>query len=275
VRKTSLELGVVLGLVLAVVAIVGSNLIDGGHLLALVNPSAALLVVGGPLGATAVSSRWPDLVALPRSIADAFRSPRTDLATDVEQLVALAQKARREGLLSLEADLGRLDNPFLQRGLQMVIDGSDGEAVRSVLRTEMGLLARAGHQRAAVFETAGGFAPTMGIIGTVLGLVRVLGNLSNAGALGPSIATAFLATFYGISTANVFWLPLANRLHHVVDQQQEVLEVYLEGVLSIQAGDNPSLVREKLAVFLGEPKGQAAEGTAGAEGARPAEGRVA
>lgn len=224
-----------------------------------------------------ISSRWEDLMNLPGSLATAFRSDATDLAGDVERVVAFAQKARREGLLSLEEDLASLDNAFLQRGLQMVIDGSDADAVRSVLRTEMALRARAGRHRASVFETAGGYAPTMGIIGTVMGLVRVLANLSNANALGPSIATAFLATFYGISTANVFWLPLASRLHNTVAEEQETLEVYLEGILSIQAGDNPSLVRDKLMVFVERQghtptKGQGAE-TEGA--AQTAEGRVA
>jgi len=276
-RQSGVQIGVLLGLGLAVAAIIGSNLMDGGSVLALLNPSAAMLVIGGTLGATMIASRWEDLMGLPASLSTAFRSTKTDLPGDVERIVLFAQKARREGLLSLEEDLHALGNPFLQRGLQMVIDGSDADAVRSVLRTEMMLRARAGRHRATVFETAGGYAPTMGIIGTVMGLVRVLANLSNVGSLGPSIATAFLATFYGISTANVFWLPLANRLQHSVEEEMQSLEVYLEGILSIQAGDNPSLVREKLMVFVPKigtdvPAGKA-EGESGETGGT--QGKVA
>lgn len=250
VQRSRLETGVLLGLGLALAAIISSNLIDGSNLLALLNPAAGILILGGTLGATAVSTRWSNLMALPSSVVTAFRSQKIDLSGEIERMVAFAQKTRRDGLFALEDEVQKLDNTFLKRGLQMVIDGADADAVRSVLRIEGSLRARAGRERAQVFETAGGYAPTMGIIGTVMGLVHVLANLSNVAALGPSIATAFLATFYGICTANVFWLPMASRLHNVAAEERVVLDVYLEGILSIQAGDNPSAVRDKLLVFL-------------------------
>ena len=249
-----MDIGVVGGLILAVAALLGADLIDHGSLIALLNPSAALLIIGGTFGATAVSCGLPDVLALPRLMLLAARPARIDLPAEIERMVALALKARRSGLLSLEEDIAQLPDPFVARGLQMVVDGADADTVRSVLGTEMVLQRRAHARHAQLFETAGGFAPTMGIIGTVLGLIHVLSNLSSPASLGPSIATAFLATFYGISSANIFWLPIGNRLQQNGKTASLVAEVGLEGILSIQAGDNPSAVRDKLTVFLhGQP----------------------
>lgn len=238
------------GLALAVAALLGADLIDGGNIASLFNPSALLLILGGTIGATAVSSNVHDLISLPRLVLAAVRPPQVDLPQEIERMVALALKARRNGLLSLEEDIAEIDDPFVARGLQMVVDGADADTVRGVMKTEMALRAQAAARRSALFETAGGFAPTMGIIGTVMGLIHVLSNLSDPSKMGPAIATAFLATFYGISTANVFWLPMANKLKHNARMGAISSEVALEGILSIQAGDNPSAVRDKLAVFL-------------------------
>ncbi len=245
-----MDLGVVGGLALAVAALLGADVIDGGHLAALFNPSAALLIFGGTIGATAISSNLADLLTLPKLILQAIRPAQVDLAGAIERMVALALRARRNGLLSLEEDIGQIDDPVITRGLQMVIDGADAETVRGVMRTDMILRQQAAERQSHLFETAGGFAPTMGIIGTVMGLIHVLSNLSSPGSLGPSIATAFLATFYGISSANIFWLPIGNKLKENGRLAEVAAEVALEGVLSIQAGDNPSAVREKLTVFL-------------------------
>jgi chemotaxis protein MotA len=276
------DFGVVGGLLLAVGALLGADLMDGGSLAALINPSAAVLILGGTLGATAVASRFEDFLSIPALVLRAVRPPRIDLAAEIERMVALALKARRQGLLSLEEDIAHIEDPFVARGLQMVVDGADADSVRSVLRTEMALRQQRALRRAGVFEAAGGFAPTMGIIGTVLGLIHVLANLADASKLGPSIATAFLATFYGITTANVFWLPIGSKLKQIARLEGLAAEVALEGLLSIQAGDNPSAVRDKLAVFLqGPPPRPQAEpaqpgGASGAEApAEAGRGRVA
>lgn len=245
-----MDLGVVIGLVLALAAILGANMMDGGSLTGLINPSAALLVIGGTIGATAISSQVSDLLSIPKLVLASIRPPKADLLEEIERLVGLALKARRNGLLSLEEDIAELNDPFLSRGLQMVVDGADADTVRGVLQTEIVLRQRGAVRQSGVFEAAGGFAPTMGIIGTVLGLIHVLANLADVNKLGPSIATAFLATFYGISTANVFWLPLANKMKQNARMASVRSEVALEAVLSIQAGDNPSSVRDKLTVFL-------------------------
>lgn len=253
----------VLGLVLAIAAILGSNLLDGGTFSSLINPSAAMLVLGGTIGATAVSSQLSDILSMPRLVLDIMRPPKADLRAEIERMVALAVKARRNGLLSLEEEIAALEDPFLTRGLQMVVDGADADTVRGVLQTEMALRRRSAARQAAMFDAAGGFAPTMGIIGTVMGLIHVLANLADVNKLGPSIATAFLATFYGITTANVLWLPIANKMKQNARFASIRAEVGLEGVLSIQAGDNPSAVRDKLTVFL---QGSDATAPAAAQG---------
>ena len=249
-----MDLSVLGGLVVALGAILGANLIDGGSLAALINPSALLLIIGGTLGATAVSSRLEDLIAIPKALGQVFSPKAPAIEAQIEQLTGLALRARRNGLLSLEEEIPNVDDPLLAHGLQLVVDGADAETLRGILRTQMGLEEERRERQQVVFETAGGFAPTMGIIGTVMGLIHVLANLANASKLGPSIATAFLATFYGISTANVLWLPIANKLKQNGRRHELAAEVILEGVLSIQAGDNPSAVRDKLQIFLqGKP----------------------
>lgn len=248
-----MDLAVVLGLLLAIGAVLGSNAMEGGKLASLLNPSAALLVFGGTLGATAISHSLKEVLALPSLILQTLRQKRYDAEATSERIVAYAQKARREGLLSLEAELAGEPDGFLLRGLQMVVDGADPEMVRSVLETEIAVAARRARAGAAVFETAGGYAPTMGIIGTVMGLIHVLSNLSDASKLGAAIAVAFLATFYGVFSANVFWLPLAAKLKQRSSEEASLKHLMLEGILSIQRGDNPTLVRDKLSVFLEKP----------------------
>jgi chemotaxis protein MotA len=263
-----LDVGTLAGLGLAVAAILGSTIMEGGSIAALFSPSALVLVVGGTLGATIISNGLKEVLALPRLLAQTLRSQAYDPEAAIERLVHLAQKARREGLLSLESEIAEIEDPFLARGLQMVVDGSDIEAVRSVLETDIAFMERRHSVGATIFETAGGYAPTMGIIGTVMGLIHVLSNLSDSNKLGAAIASAFLATFYGIFTANVFWLPVASQLKAKTQREVDGRALCLEGILSIQSGDNPSTVRDKLAVFLPPSrtgKGGTAEG--GGQGA--------
>ncbi|MDI3317361.1 MAG: flagellar motor protein [Bacillota bacterium] len=263
-----MDLALPLGLLIAVGAILGSQLMEGAHLAALLNPSALLLVLGGTIGATVVSSRREDLAAIPRSLSLAIHAEPGDRRGLLEQLVALAQKARREGLLAIEDDLAGAGDPFLARGLQMVVDGSEPELVREMLEAEAEAELSRWERAAAVWEAAGGYSPTMGIIGTVLGLVHVLGNLSDTSRIGPSIAVAFMATFYGIFLANVFWLPLGSRIHARARSQSEWRRVILEGVLSVANGESPNVVREKLATLSGIPLEQGGEHPAAATQAR-------
>jgi chemotaxis protein MotA len=168
----------------------------------------------------------------------------------VSLLVSLAEQARREGLLALDAKLSEIEDEFTRKGLQLVVDGSDPALVREVLEAEIDGMAARHAAGASPFEKAGGFAPTMGIIGTVMGLVHVLENLSAPATLGPSISTAFIATLMGVGSANVIFLPVAARLKAISKEEIELRSLTLEGILSVQAGDNPRIVAEKLISFV-------------------------
>jgi chemotaxis protein MotA len=183
-----------------------------------------------------------------------------DIKGQAELLVSLAEQARREGLLALDAKVAEIDDDFTRKGLQLVVDGSDPDLVREVLEAEIeGMEAR--HAKGSgMFEKAGGFAPTIGIIGTVMGLVHVLENLSAPSTLGPSISSAFLATLLGVASANVVFLPVAYRLKALSAAEVELRMVTIEGILSVQAGDNPRIVSEKLLSYVSPAERPGAEG---------------
>jgi chemotaxis protein MotA len=179
-----------------------------------------------------------------------FSAEPPDMRGRLDQLVSLADQARREGLLALDAQLGEIEDPFARNALQLVVDGTDPEMVHAILEAEVDGMAARHHAAAGPFEKAGGFAPTMGIMGTVLALVHVLANLSAPSSLGPSISAAFVATLLGVGSANVIFLPIANRLKAISAEETELRMMTLEGILAIQAGDNPRLVAEKLMSYL-------------------------
>ncbi|MGI8665850.1 MAG: flagellar motor protein [Jatrophihabitans sp.] len=239
-----------IGLVLAVVAIVGSVTMEGGNIAAIFLPAPMILVFGGTIGAAVAGAVLRDAKSLPRELIRAFKAkpPNSDAA--VETLVRLATKARREGLLALEAEAAEIDDEFLRRGLQLAIDGTDAEEVAIILTTEVDTKRAQDRAAAKLFSDMGGYAPTIGIIGTVLGLVKVLGHLSSPTKLGAEIASAFVATLWGVMSANVFWLPLASRLKRVSEAECEQMEVIIEGILAIQAGANPRLIEQKLQSLL-------------------------
>lgn len=245
-----MDLATVGGVVMAVVALLLGFTLDGGNATALLNLAAFVLVFGGTLGATLASVSFLQFVKAFKALRVAMVHHSPEALTVVEGLVTLAVVARREGLLALEERLEGMDDDFLRRGIQWVVDGVDPELVRGMMETELSYIEERHQKVAHVFEAAGGFAPTMGIIGTVMGLVHVLGNLSDVNRLGPQIATAFTATLYGVASANVLWLPLANKLKSVNEQEMLLREVTMEGVLSIQAGENPNILGEKLRTFL-------------------------
>ncbi len=234
-------------------------LMEGGSPAALLNIPALLIVGGGTLAATAASTSLENLKAVPALYRIAFKGSTVDHAAAARRMLALAEKARREGLLALESDLDSLDDPYARKGLQLVVDGADSELVRAVLQAEIDGLAQRHAAKADVFTTAGGFAPTLGILGTVMGLVHVLENLSSPSELGHSIATAFLATLYGVGSANLIYLPVANKLKELSAEELAYREMLVEAILSIQAGDNPRLLAEKLEVFLPPERRQSSE----------------
>jgi chemotaxis protein MotA len=245
-----MDLTTVLGLVIGIGALILSVIIEGGHISSLFSLPAFVMIAGGTIGATAIGFTLEELKTVPTLMRIAFKEEHHDVTNLIATLVSFAEKARREGLLALEDDLSTIDDKFLKKGMQLVIDGTDAELVRSIMETELAFIQERHHKGASIFDAAGGYAPTMGIIGTVMGLVHVLGNLSDTETLGPAIATAFLATLYGIFSANILFLPIAGKLKNRSAHQVLIYEVTLEGILSVQAGDNPRIVEEKLEAFL-------------------------
>jgi chemotaxis protein MotA len=244
------DLTTVVGLVFGIAALVVGYMWDGGHLAALVVPSAMLIVFGGTFGAVAMSFPMSRLKEIPLAIKMAFKEPVHNPHTIIEEVVEMATVARREGVLALEQRAQEHTNPFLKEGLMMVVDGTDPDLTRQILELEMDALAHQHEGFAKIFESAGGIAPTMGIIGTVMGLIHVLGNLANPDDLGPAIAVAFTATLYGVASANVAYLPLSAKIKIRSKEQISEMELMLEGILALQAGENPQLIKKKLTSFL-------------------------
>jgi chemotaxis protein MotA len=223
---------------------------EGSSVFAIINPSAMLIVLGGTLGATIAGTSFEAIKNIPTLYKKTFSAEAPDLNAKVVELVGYAESARRDGLLALDEQLGSIEDPFTRKGLQLVVDGTDPDLVADILEAENEAM-RKRHQAAAQpFEKAGGFAPTMGIIGTVFGLVHVLKNLSAPQTLGPSISSAFIATLLGVASANVIYLPIANRLKQLSAQELHARALVVEGILAIQAGDNPRVVQEKLITFV-------------------------
>jgi chemotaxis protein MotA len=239
-----------IGIGIAFFGILLGALMEGTSPVSFIDIPAVLIIFAGTAGATMASvgsdamRRIPDLYRL------VFRAQPPDVAGRVTLLVSLAEQARREGLLALDERVSEVDDSFTSKGLQLVVDGIDPDLVREVLEAEIdGMVARH-HVGVSTFEKAGGFAPTMGIIGTVMGLVHVLQNLAAPSTLGPSISSAFVATLFGIGTANVVYLPVANRLKSLSAAEVELRMLTLDGILAVQAGDNPRVVAEKLNSYI-------------------------
>jgi chemotaxis protein MotA len=249
-----------IGIVVACVGILGAAFMEGTSPAAFFNIPAMILVFAGTFGATMAATGMDAAKKIPSLYKIAFAGSDRQLAAKVNDLVALAEKARRDGLLALETDLEEIDDEFTRKGLQLVVDGTDPDLVRDILEVEIDAMAARHKQGAETFKTAGGFAPTMGIIGTVMGLVHVLENLSAPDTLGPAISGAFIATLMGVGAANVIFLPVAGRLKGLSHEEVNERTLVLEGILSIQSGDNPRVVAEKL-MSLVPP----AERAAGAE----------
>jgi chemotaxis protein MotA len=255
---TAIGIGVsLLGLLL------GSTM-EGTTPAAFINIPAMLIVFVGTFGATLAGSTMERMKAIPALYKKAISPDKPDLASQLEVLVGFAERARREGLLALDDEVAELDDAFTKKGLQLVVDGTDPELVREILENEIDGMASRHHGGAQPFEKAGGLAPTLGIIGTVMGLVHVLQNLSQPATLGPAISGAFIATLFGVASANLVFLPVATKLKLLSAEEQELRTMTLEGILAIQAGDNPRVVADKLLSFI-PPSERASEGEEASE----------
>ena len=247
------DLGIPIGLGVGLAAILGSVLVEGGRLGAFFNLSALLIIAGGTLGAAMVSTTLGDVLRIPALVRKAlFGWVGASSGTIIITLVGAAHSARKYGILALE-DLAvdsRTD-PYLARGFRLLVDGADEVGIRDILRAEIGAMRRRHQRGIGLFEVMGGFAPTMGIIGTVLGLVHVLAQLGEGGTdrLGDGIAVAFIATLYGIFSANVLFLPMASNLRAKSEEEAFRREMMMEGILGIQAGNNPHLLELRLRAY--------------------------
>jgi chemotaxis protein MotA len=274
-----MDKGTAIGLVVALVCILGAAVVEAGSigiLFALLNLPSAMIVFGGTLGTVVVSFPLERVTKLPKVLGIAFKQETTSERDLVNLFVRLAERARREGLLALESEAADIHDKAIQKGVLLVVDGTDPELVREIMEADVAAMSERHEGKFAMFTAAGGFAPTMGIIGTVMGLVNVLSHLDKPDELGKSIATAFIATLYGVLSANVFWLPIGERLKQRNKEEVALRTLAVEGVLSVQAGDNPRVVREKLEAFLPmELRGEPEAGEEGAAGGAPAQAAAA
>jgi chemotaxis protein MotA len=254
-----MDITTVAGILLAIGMILFGQHLEGGHASSILQATAALIVFGGTIGATMVAFPTKDFVRGLKMVGLAFGNTKHDLAALTTRIVELASVARRDGVLALEGQLPNIDDPFLRRALQFAVDGVDADVTRDSLETAIDAEFQERAVGAKVWETMGGFAPTVGIIGAVLGLIHVMENLSDPSKLGGGIATAFVATVYGVGAANLLFLPIATKLKRKLTLEKERKTIIAEGVLSIQEGMNPRILEEKLRAFTGEepPEGAA------------------
>lgn len=245
----------IIGIAIAGIGIIGGYTIEGGSIASLINIPGFMIVMVGTMGATMTAFPLRAALGIPGGLMKAMKgSSGPEPAEMSTHLVSMADKARKEGLLSLEDDAQQIDEPFARKGLMLMIDGTDPEALQSIMEIQMDGAAARDAERVEFWKMASGFAPTLGVLGAVLGLVTVLSGLGgDVGELGHGIAVAFIATFYGVGAANVFFLPIAMKLKAISAEEALVREMIVEGILAIQSGDNPRIVREKLEAFLSSP----------------------
>ena len=242
--------------------IIAGLLIEGGNLGQILQPTAALIVFGGTLGAVLLQFSFGTVAAAFRSLAHLFAAPLKHDTQLIGLLVAFANKARRNGLVSLDADLQTIRDPFLKQTVMLAVDGTEPADLRKIMRVSLDSITEDEERLPAVFESAGGFSPTIGILGAVLGLIQVMQHLDNINEVGRGIAVAFVATIYGVGIANLFLLPIAGKMRIRIRNGHRRREMMLEGVISILEGMNPRMLEIKLAGFLDdsgrEPKERAA-----------------
>jgi chemotaxis protein MotA len=239
-----------IGVIVAFVIVFVVQMMEGGTPGSILLAGALLLVFGGTLFAGMAGGVMKDTLGLGALLKRAFLAKVTPPGNLVDSVVGLAERARREGLLALEDAAKDVEHPFLRRGLELAIDGTDPEELGEIMQSEVDAKRKADKAGAKLFEAMGGYAPTIGIIGTVMGLVHVLENLDKPETLGHSIAAAFVATLWGVLSANVLWLPISARLKRLSEIECDQMELTIEGVLAIQSGSNPRLVAQKLKSLL-------------------------
>jgi chemotaxis protein MotA len=242
--------GSVAGLVLALGGILLGQVLEGGHVGSLVQPAAFVIVVIGTLGAVLLQSGMPSFMRGAKMAQWAFVPPEDNYRMLMHNMAFWSATARREGLLSLERFIDNVRDPFVEQGLRLIIDGLDPVKMRELMEQEISAYEIRERSAVKVWEAAGGYAPTVGILGAVLGLIHVMENLSDPGRLGGGIAVAFVATIYGVGLANLFFLPVGNKLKTLVNREVRKREVLVDAFIGIAAGENPRMIEERMAIYL-------------------------
>ncbi|MEF9933832.1 MAG: flagellar motor protein [Clostridium sp.] len=248
-----MSIAALVSLLIGMGSLIVGFLLEGGHLTALFEYTAAVIVVGGTIGAVALSFPFSILKKVPAILKIAFGKEQTkNMSELILYFKDISIRTRKDGLLSIEETISSDEalDPFIKKGLQLVVDGVEPQTVKTVLESEAYMISERHKAGIAIFESAGGYAPTLGIMGTVMGLVHVLGNLENPDTLGPQIAVAFIATLYGVATANIIYLPIGGRLKAINNIEEQQNEMIIEAIISIQEGLNPNTLVEKLKSFL-------------------------
>ncbi|MBI5634130.1 MAG: flagellar motor protein [Nitrospirae bacterium] len=244
------------GIFLSIVAVIGGNYLEGGKISSILQPTAALIVFGGTLGATLLSSSTRDVIHAVMSIRDIFFEKKLDSEKFIADIMRFADLARKNGLIALEREIPRIEDPFFKKVMMLAVDRMAAKTLKETVDQENATYEDEKRRVAKIFDTAGGIAPTIGILGAVLGLIQVMENLSEPSRLGSGIAVAFVATVYGVGTANLLLIPISKKLLHRLNDEMALREMILEGVVGIQAGMNPHYLRERLRGFIEEQNRQ-------------------
>jgi chemotaxis protein MotA len=256
--ETSMDKSSVIGILVAIGAIVTGLTIEGGSLRQVLQPTAAMIVFGGTLGAVMLQFPLPTVISAFKQAVKVFLSHKKDGDQALKLIVDFANKARRSGIVSLDQDLNRIHDPFLKQAVMLAVDGTEPSELRKIMEIEIEKRAEDEERIPAIFESAGGFSPTIGIIGAVLGLIQVMQHLDKIDEVGKGIAVAFVATIYGVGAANLILLPSAGKLKLRIQEERVHKEMMLEGVISILEGMNPRMIEIKLQSFLAEDKNRKA-----------------
>jgi len=238
------------GLVLGIASIILGQILEGGHIGSLVQPTAFLIVIGGTLGAVMLQSPLSIFMNGLKMGKWVFMPPATDPQKLITQIGRWSQMARKEGLLALEAQISSIPDPFMQKGLQLLVDGAEPDRLRDVLEVEIGAYEEQMKLSAKIWEAAGGYSPTIGIIGAVMGLIHVMENLSDPSKLGAGIAVAFVATIYGVGAANLIFLPVAKKLLANIARLVTLREMFVDGLVGIANGDNPRIIESRMQGYI-------------------------
>jgi chemotaxis protein MotA len=245
-----MDIATILGVVIAIGSILGGQALEGGHAGSIMQLTAFIIVIGGTLGAVCVQNPLPVVLRAFGAVSLAISNHHHDKKAAIQSILDLANISRKQGLLALEAKLKDITDPFFRKGVQLIVDGTDPKLVHEILEIEVEHHEEEGIVAAKVWEAAGGYAPTVGILGAVLGLIHVMENLADPSKLGGGIAVAFVATVYGVGAANLFFLPIANKIKLKLKEEAAFRGLIIRGLVGLAHGENPRLLQEKLESVL-------------------------